>query len=123
MKKAIVIILLVVVVLVGAYIAIDKLDFLAPSQSTFFVYDDEEEWVTEEIMEIYSTISLAVLLILNNMTSDKIRKVLISYTGDYNALYSGNSNSYRFSMKAISTDYSRIIDVVEALKEEGIYVP
>jgi len=87
------------------------------------VYDDEEEWVTDEIMEIYSTISLAVLTILNNMPSDKIRKVLISYTGDYNSLYSGQTNASRFSLNALSSDYSRITAVVEALKEENVFVP
>lgn len=87
------------------------------------VYNDEEEWVTDDIMEVYSTVSLAVLLILNNMTSDKIRKVLISYTGDYNALYSNRPNSKRFSLRSLSADYSRITSVVEALQEEGVYVP
>jgi len=60
MKKAIVIILLVVVVLVGAYIAIDKLDFLAPSQSTSFVYDDEDEQM-EALKNIELQITDAVL--------------------------------------------------------------
>lgn len=87
------------------------------------VYNDEEEWVTEDIMEIYSTISLVVLLILNNMPSDKIRKVLIAYAGDFYALYNTKPNAYRFSMNSLSADYSRITYVVEALKLEGTYVP
>lgn len=89
----------------------------------FDVYDEEEEWVNDDIMEIYSTISLAVLTILNNMPSVNIRKVLISYSGDYQSLYSDNSNSYRFSLNALSADYNRIIAIVEALKAESIYVP
>ena len=89
----------------------------------FDVYDDEEEWVTDDIMEIYSTISLAVLEILNNMPSVNIRKVLISYTGDFETLHSKKLSSYRFSMSALSGDYERINNVVEALKAERIYVP
>ena len=89
----------------------------------FDVYDDEEEWVTDDIMEIYSTISLAVLEILNNMPSINIRKVLISYTGDFETLYSKKPDSYRFSMSALSADYERITNVVDALRSEKIFVP
>jgi len=89
----------------------------------FDVYNDEEEWVTEDIMEIYSTVSLAVLEIMNNMPSINIRKVLISYTGDFETLYSKTPGAYRFSMKALSADYERITNVVDSLRLENIYVP
>lgn len=89
----------------------------------FDVYDEDEEWVTDDIMEVYSTISLAILEILNNMPSINIRKVLISYAGDFATLHSGKSNSYRFSLSSISQDYNRITDIVEMLKAEKIYVP
>lgn len=92
----------------------------------FDVYDEDgpdEDWITDDIMEIYSTVSNAVLFILNNMTSDKIRQVLISYAGDYQALYSDKPNSYRFSMKCISGDFERIRNVLEALKLEGVIIP
>lgn len=71
--------------------------------------------------EIYSIISLAVLDILNVMPSNDIRKVLISYVGDFQALYS--QNGYRFSLQCLSNDYARINAVVDALKYENIYVP
>lgn len=89
----------------------------------FDVYDDEEEWATEEVMEIYSTVSLAILEIMNNMPSNDIRKVLISYTADFEALYNADMKKVRFSMKSISSDFSRISQVVEQLKAENIYVP
>lgn len=71
--------------------------------------------------EIYSIISLAILDILNVMPSNDIRKVLISYVGDFQALYS--KNGYRFSLQCLSNDYARINAVVDALKYENIYVP
>lgn len=89
----------------------------------FDVYDDEEEWATEEVMEIYSTVSLAILEIMNNMPSNDIRKVLISYTADFEALYNADMKKVRFSMKSISSDFSRISEVVKLLKAENIYVP
>ena len=90
----------------------------------FDIYDDEEEWVTEDVMEIYSTTSLAILEIVNNMESEDIRKVLISYTEDFKMLYGANMKNVRFSMKSISSDFSRILWVVDkVLKPEGIYVP
>lgn len=79
--------------------------------------------VTEDFAEIYSTISLAILTILNNMPSDKIRTVLVSYTGDYNSIMNTN-HRVRFSMQSLSMDYYRIIQVIEYLRTvENIYVP
>lgn len=79
--------------------------------------------VTEEFAEIYSMVSLAVLAILNNMPTDKIRAVLVSYTGDYHSIMNTN-HCVRFSMQSLSMDYYRIIQVVEYLKSvENIYVP
>jgi len=82
--------------------------------------DMDEEYVSESMNLIYSTISLAILVILNNMPSQDIRKVLISYQGDYEALY--QNSKPRFQVSAISEDYIRILDVIEALKEEKIFI-
>ncbi len=82
--------------------------------------DMDDEFVSESMNLIYSTISLAILDILNNMTSQDIRKVLISYQGDYEALY--HMTKPRFQVSAISGDYIRILDVIEALKGEKIFI-
>ncbi len=82
--------------------------------------DMDDEFVSESMNLIYSTISLAILDILNNMTSQDIRKVLISYQGDYEALY--HKRKPRFQVSAISGDYIRILDVIEALKGEKIFI-
>lgn len=86
--------------------------------------DEDEESYTDNMLEIYSTISLAILDIMNNLPLADIRKVLISYVGDYEILYrKPGEKSVRFSMKSLSQDYSRINQVVEALELEKIYVP
>lgn len=90
----------------------------------FDVYEkpESEEESNEEMELIYSTISLAILDILNHMPSDEMRKVLISYAGDYQILHSGSP--VRFSMDTIAVcDYPRIISVVDMLKAENVYVP
>lgn len=90
----------------------------------FDVLNDEEEWVTEDIMEVYSNISYAILVILNNLPSQSIRKVLVGYTNDFEMIYGADQKAVRFSMRAISPeDFSRIIAIVEQLRDEGIIVP
>ena len=84
--------------------------------------DNCKQDMSQDMEEIYSTISLAILDILNTMPSNDIRKVLISYVGDYQAIY--HKSGYRFSMQCLSNDYARINAVVEALyANENIYVP
>jgi len=82
--------------------------------------DMDDEYISESMNLIYSTISLAILEILNNMPSQDIRKVLISYQGDYEALY--HQTKPRFQVSAISEDYMRILNVIDALKEEKIFI-
>lgn len=84
--------------------------------------DPSTHWITDEIQEVDSTLSLAVLDILNEFTNDNIRHVLINYTESYKIIYS--NEPIRFSMRRISDDYERINNVVYALQEyEGIIVP
>lgn len=74
--------------------------------------------LSDESNEIYSTISLAVLTMVNTMPSNDIKFILKSYQGDY-----VNFPSYvRFSMK-LSDDYYRINEVIAELESEGIYLP
>lgn len=82
--------------------------------------DMDDEYISESMNLIYSTISLAILEILNNMPSQDIRKVLISYQGDYEALY--HQTKPRFQVSAISGDYMRILNVIDSLKEEKIFI-
>lgn len=89
----------------------------------FDVFDATEEWVTEDILDIYSMITIAVLDILSNMPKAEIRKVLVSYANDYEYIYNRDYSKIRFSLRSIADDFIRVIEVVEALDDENIYVP
>lgn len=87
----------------------------------FEVYTEEEEDLYgDEFMEIYSTISLAVLTILNNMPSQDIRAIISKYIKTYKF---NNCPKTRFSLRALSSEFSRVSDIVEELRRSGVYVP
>lgn len=88
-------------------------------------YDDADpstHWITDEIQEVDSTLSLAALDILNEFTDANIRHILVNYTESYKLVYS--NKPIRFSMRRLSDDYQKINNVVYSLGEyEGIIVP
>lgn len=87
----------------------------------FEVYPPQaEQDFGESFMEIYGTVGLACLDILNNMTSENIAKVINSYVEDWE--YRGKP-AVRFSLRSLSADYSRITRVVEHIMANGKYVP
>ena len=94
-------------------------------------------WDETQNEEVYSTMSNSILDIIENMPFNSIKHVLRDYTiayesGAYNrkfllsdqSIVSVNSTYTRFSLRALSADYSRINQAVEELYEqESIYVP
>lgn len=82
--------------------------------------DDFERSFGESFLEVYGTVGLSVLTILNNMTSENIRKVLLGYSEEWK---SKNQPPVRFSLRSLSGDYSRITRVVEYLDSIGIFIP
>lgn len=91
-------------------------------QATMFEVYNQQQQIEfgDNFMEVYGTVGLAVLCILNNMTSDNIRKVLIGYEVEWS--YEGKP-PVRFSLHALSNDYSRISRVVEYLNSTGRLIP
>lgn len=89
-------------------------------QATMFEVYTQQQQIDfgENFMEVYGAVGLAVLIILNNMTTENIRKVLIGYNSEWS--YLGKPN-VRFSLHALSEDYSRISRVVESMSD--IYIP
>ena len=87
----------------------------------FEVYTPQEEQdFGENFMEVYGTVSLAILDMLNNMTSENMKKVLIGYYQDWMFL---GKPPVRFSLRTLSGDYSHITRVVENLDSTGRYLP
>lgn len=88
-------------------------------------YDDADpstHWITDEIQEVDSTLSLAALEILNEFTDSNIRHVLINYTESYNLIH--NNKPIRFSLRRLSEDYEKVNNVIVNLQEyENIIVP
>ena len=74
----------------------------------------------EDFMEVYGTIGLAILTILNNMTSENISKVLAGYSTEWE--YIGRP-PVRFSLKNMSSDFLKITRVVDYLNKQGITIP
>ena len=87
----------------------------------FEVYTPQEEQdFGDNFMEIYGTVGIAVLDILNNMTSENIRQVLLGYIEEWEFR---ERPCVRFTLRSLSGDYSHITRVVEYLDSMGKYVP
>lgn len=87
----------------------------------FDVWSDDD-FVDEEKEEIYGTISLALLDILNDMPMQMIVKVLIDYAQTRQYLYT--DRPVRFNIKSISvSDYKRILDAIIIVEQTGLMMP
>ena len=65
-------------------------------------------------------INLALVNILNNMTSDDIYKILYQYSCYVTMMQKG---TIRFSVRGLSKDFSRINKIVDELLNEEVYLP
>ena len=96
----------------------DNFSFLFSNTMT-----SREQVFSERIYKkVYDMISLALLDILESMTSEDIYKVLYNYS-KYIELTSFPEDMVRFSMRSLSEDYSRINAIMMELLNNGISVP
>lgn len=82
-------------------------------------FDDDE--IDEDQEEIYATISLAILDILNEMPTDMIIAVLKAYA--QTKQYCHQREKARFDIHAISEEYDRVLSCVYYLESSGFTVP
>lgn len=92
--------------------------FIATMMENYSAYEQCEHG--EEFTENYGTVGLCVLLLLNNMPTESIKKVLTEYCA---YLSSRKYPPTRFSLHTLSGDYSRITNVVEFLSSNGYRIP
>lgn len=84
------------------------------------MFDVLVEFWSEDEETIYFTINLAILDILESMPMEEIKSVLISYIGDREMVF--NDCKVRFNIKAISSDYPRILEAIDHLERfNGLY--
>lgn len=102
----------------GKYSGMRMTDLL---ESHMFSVDPSN--MPEEMEEMYSTISMAILDMINHMTSPEIRQLLLNYSNDFVMKYNGDYKVIRFSLKSLSTDYNRITAIVDMLSNEGYNIP
>lgn len=87
----------------------------------FEVYTkQQEEDFGDNFTEVYGTVGLVALDILNNMTSEDIQKILTGYSKEWE--FRGRP-PVRFSLRSLSADYSHIQRVVDHLIMNGTQIP
>lgn len=71
----------------------------------------------EDMLEIYATINLALLDIINELESNKIRLLLESYLDEKRLIYP--DSQVRFNIRSFSpTDYPRLYDIISKIDME-----
>lgn len=87
--------------------------FISVMTDKFDTFDSKNE------QYVYSTVSNALLDILNTMDEDEIRDILINYENEL----SQSGTSGRFSLKSINSgDYPNICEILKELHQMGINV-
>lgn len=112
--------------LITEQVIIDLYSILFSKMSMLFettMFDDNiDNTNTEDEGEIYSRISNALLIHLENMSLENISTVIRMYANDYKLLH--DKEPVRFSLNSLNfDDYPRINQIVEYLTEKGYYIP
>lgn len=82
--------------------------------------DEQERAYGDGFIEVYGNVSLAVLDIVNNMTTEQIKTILCKYQSALNS----SRSLPRFSLRCLSKDHDRIRRVVESLAiNNNVYIP
>ena len=75
----------------------------------------------DDFYETFSTASLALLTMVNNMTSTDIDRLLRIFMDYWNA---NHKPTTRFSLRALSGDFGRVRTIVETITEkQGLWIP
>lgn len=75
----------------------------------------------EDFYETFSTVSLSLLTIVNNMTTPDIERLIRIFLDQWTSY---GKPQTRFSLRALSGDFGRVRTIVENFTErDGIYVP
>lgn len=75
----------------------------------------------EDFYETFSTVSLSLLTIVNNMTTPDIERLIRIFLDQWNTY---GKPQTRFSLRALSGDYGRVRAIVENFTERNnIYIP
>ena len=91
------------------------------SGNMFETYTEEEEdEFGNEFTNNYSTISLALLTIVNNLTSSEIETLLSGFIEEWTMKKCPQT---RFSFRSLSNDYPMINNVVERMIHNSVYIP
>lgn len=86
----------------------------------FDTWDDSID-IDEEQEEIYGTINLALLDIVNEMPLQMIVQLLCAYA--QSKQYCHSNQNARFDIHSISNDYLRILQAICVVEQDGIMVP
>ena len=98
----------------------DKIKYLFIATMLETYSKNEMENFGPNFSEIYGRVSNAILIIVNNMESEGIKRVLCAYHEAQKIA----KCPVRFSLRSLSNDYARILRVVEILQNEyNIYIP
>lgn len=92
-------------------IMFDSLDYI----------DEEDTEFAQEQEDIYATITLALLDMLNDLPMDMLCQLLKSYA--QLKQYCHPNNKARFDIHSISGDYYRVLQAIEIVELEGVMVP
>ena len=85
-------------------------------------YWSNDQFVDQEVEDIYATINIAILEIVNNLPEDIMYHLLKNFYETYNLI--NNNKKVRFNIYSFcKEDYPRLDYTLEMLKREGIILP
>ena len=89
--------------------------------SMFDVYDESENWYTHTISEMDGWVTNCIIYLLNELPVSVIKDTIIKYSQQC-LIKQARPTDVRCSLRALSTDYSKVKFVAEELYDDGYYI-
>ena len=91
-------------------------------EGIMYDYWSPEQFISKEMEEVYATINVAILEIVNNLPEDIMYHLLRNFNETYQLI--NNGKRLRFNIYSFcKDDYPRLYYTLELLRQEGIVLP